>query len=131
MGFPSIIEAISSGFSCGVNLRYLAANLQEKLCTISQGSWWLALKFPRGVLGVSRDNALFCLEIPEVAKAKNLKIKLQGVSRKYVSVFSEIARWQLTEVKKVFYSMHFQSILGFTYIYWAMAKSTNKNNTIA
>ena len=74
--------------------------------------------------------ALFCLEIPEVAKAKNLKVKLQGVSKKYVSVFSEIARWQLTEVKKVFYSMQFHSILGFTYIYLAMAKSTNKNNTM-
>lgn len=82
-------------------------------------------------LGVSGGNTLFCLEIPEVAKAKNLKIKLQGVSKKYASVFSEIDQWQLTEVNKVFYSMYFQSILGFTYIYLAMAKSTNKNNTIA
>ena len=42
MGFPSIIKATASGFSCGVNLRYLAANLQEKL--------WYA-QFPRGLDG--------------------------------------------------------------------------------
>ena len=71
---------------------------QEKIMCNFQGSWFQALKFSSGVTqfcGVSRGEALFCLEFPWV-KVKKLKLP-RVFSKMYVLnpvvFFSRIAQY--------------------------------------